>query len=400
MLPVQPISVYKASGHEQILAALPPLSLYVHFPWCIQKCPYCDFNSHVLKKDTFDEKSYIDYLLFDLESELPFVWGRSVHTVFLGGGTPSLFSADAINTLLNGIRSRIKLLPGAEITMEANPGTFEQDKFVGFKEAGVNRLSIGVQSFHDEQLQYLGRIHNVKEAKKAVTLAIDIFEKVNIDLMYALPKQTVVQAQYDVQTAIGLGVKHISAYHLTIEPNTPFAQFPPKDLPEDDLSLDIEDIVHNELGKADFEHYEVSAFSKEQNYCQHNINYWQFGDYIGIGAGAHGKISYPTHIERTVRYKHPKEYIQSVQAGLSNKQRKMIQYDDLAFEFMLNVLRLSQGVPKSLFQERTGLSLVAILPQLQKAQTLQLIEASPDLLKPTKLGKQFLNDLLGLFLKE
>ena len=290
------------------LTALPPLSLYIHIPWCIKKCPYCDFNSHSLKNG-LPEEAYIDALLTDLQLELPNIWGRPVETIFFGGGTPSLFQAKSIDRLLSGVRSLLRLQPEAEITLEANPGTFEIEKFQGFKDAGITRLSIGVQSFNDDMLARLGRIHNGKEALTAINTALKLFDKVNIDLMYALPNQTVQTALNDVQTAIATGVSHISAYHLTMEPNTPFGHTPPKGLPQDEAALDIEDAVHGELEGAGFIHYETSAFAKPGMQCRHNLNYWQFGDYLGIGAGAHGKISYPDHIERTVRRRHPNDYL-------------------------------------------------------------------------------------------
>ncbi len=292
----------------QPLTALPPLSLYIHIPWCVQKCPYCDFNSHKIKT-TLDENAYIQALLTDLQSELPYFWGRPIDTIFIGGGTPSVFSAKAIDQLLSGIRALVKLNPEAEITLEANPSTFEIDKFQGFKDAGINRLSIGVQSFDDAKLKTLGRIHNAHEAKNAIEVATQIFERVNIDLMYALPHQTVQAACDDIRTAIAFGTTHISAYQLTLEPNTPFGHAPPQGLPEDDNAQDIEDAIHAELAQAGFVQYETSAFAKSPNQqARHNVNYWQFGDYIGIGAGAHGKLSHHDRIERTTRKRHPSEY--------------------------------------------------------------------------------------------
>ncbi len=393
------ITPYKcfAADSKPVLSALPPLSLYIHLPWCVQKCPYCDFNSHPVSP-IFDETKYVEALLQDLESELPFVWGRSVTSIFMGGGTPSLFSVTAIETLLSGIRARIQVLPDAEITLEANPGTFEQAKFIGFRQAGINRLSIGVQSFHDHHLQRIGRIHSRHEALIAIDSAVRIFDKVNVDLMYALPEQTITEATADVQTATASGVSHISAYHLTIEPNTAFAQHPPRHLPEEDQALDIEQVVQQHLNEAGFEHYETSAFAKNKQYCQHNLNYWQFGDYIGIGAGAHGKISSPSTIERTVRKKHPKDYLNCLAQKQAHSERHPISQTDLPFEFMMNALRLSAGVPKHLFFERTGLNLSTILPMLEEACRLELMEASAHQLKPTERGKRFLNDLLGLFL--
>ena len=381
------------------LTTLPPLSLYVHLPWCVQKCPYCDFNSHAASKG-LPEETYIAALLTDLESELPNIWGRSVTSIFFGGGTPSLFSAEAINQLLNGIRARVRLQPGAEITLEANPGTFEQEKFLGFKEAGVNRLSIGVQSFNDAYLKTLGRIHSSDDAKKAITLAVKTFDKVNVDLMYALPNQTIAQAVADIETALSFGVTHISAYHLTLEPNTVFGHTPPPNLPSDDEAIDIEEAVHQTLINAGFEHYETSAFTKNQNHCLHNLNYWQFGDYVGIGAGAHGKISQASGICRTTRTKHPNEYLKNIATGQPFGSRKKIAKEDLPFEFMMNALRLNQGVPSNIFNERTGLSLAQISPTLQKARSMGLMDFDPTRLTPSVLGRRFLNDLITLFLQE
>lgn len=386
------------NSHE--LTTLPPLSLYVHLPWCVQKCPYCDFNSHAASTKGLPEDNYVAALLSDLESELPYIWGRPVTSIFFGGGTPSLFSANAINQLLNGIRARVRLHPDAEITLEANPGTFEQEKFLGFKEAGINRLSIGVQSFDDQALKVLGRIHNSSDAKKAIALAIETFERVNVDLMYALPNQSVTQAAADIQTAIDFGVQHISAYHLTMEPNTVFGHTPPPNLPNDDQAIDIEEAVHQALINVGFEHYETSAFAKDKKYCQHNLNYWQFGDYIGIGAGAHGKISQASGIERTTRIKHPNEYLKHINESLPLGTRKVIAKEDLPFEFMMNALRLTQGVPAAFFTERTGLPIHQISPILQKAKSMGLMEADPTRLAPSLLGQHFLNDLITLFLQE
>lgn len=380
------------------LTTLPPLSLYIHIPWCIQKCPYCDFNSHTIKS-ALDEKRYIQALLIDLQTELPNIWGRTVETMFIGGGTPSVFSPEAVDTLLSGVRSLLKLQPQAEITLEANPGTFEREKFQGFKDAGITRLSIGVQSFDDACLKALGRIHNSTEARKAIESAQNIFERVNIDLMYGLPKQTVEMARHDIQTGIATGVGHISAYHLTMEPNTPFGHTPPPGLPQDETALDIEDIVHHSLAEAGFEHYETSAFARPGQQCRHNLNYWQFGDYIGIGAGAHGKISYPTHIERTTRRRHPQDYLAAMQSDpFSAIERKPVADEDLAFEFMMNALRLNTGVPSAYLEERTGVSAAQIASQISRAQKLGLLECNPQRFAPTEHGKRFLNDLLQCFL--
>ena len=386
---------FQKPGH---LAALPPLSLYIHIPWCIKKCPYCDFNSHSLKNG-LPEEAYIDALLADLQTELPNIWGRPVETIFFGGGTPSLFQAASIDRLLSGLRSLLRLQPEAEITLEANPGTFEIEKFKGFKDAGITRLSIGVQSFNDTMLERLGRVHNGGEALRAIDTALKLFEKVNIDLMYALPGQTVQTALNDVNTAIATGAGHISAYHLTMEPNTPFGHTPPKGLPQDEAALDIEDAVHGSLGGAGFIHYETSAFARPHMQCRHNLNYWQFGDYIGIGAGAHGKISFPDRIERTVRRRHPNDYLAAMQRNPSDGiERKTVSTDDLPFEFMMNALRLAEGVPAALLQERTGISSARIMAQIETARRKGLLENDPTVFRPTTQGRLFLNDLLQCFL--
>ena len=386
---------FQKPGH---LAALPPLSLYIHIPWCIKKCPYCDFNSHSLKNG-LPEEAYIDALLADLQTELPNIWGRPVETIFFGGGTPSLFQATSIDRLLSGLRSLLRLQPEAEITLEANPGTFEIEKFKGFKDAGITRLSIGVQSFNDTMLERLGRVHNGSEALRAIDTALKLFEKVNIDLMYALPGQTVQTALNDVNTAIATGAGHISAYHLTMEPNTPFGHTPPKGLPQDEAALDIEDAVHDALDGAGFLHYETSAFARAGMQCRHNLNYWQFGDYIGIGAGAHGKISFPDHIERTVRRRHPNDYLAAMQRNPSDGiERKTVSADDLPFEFMMNALRLAEGVPATMLQERTGISTARIMAQIETARRKGLLENDPTVFRPTAQGRLFLNDLLQCFL--
>lgn len=395
-----PVSLQIPHSVTPALTSLPPLSLYIHIPWCIRKCPYCDFNSHQLKQE-LDEQKYIDALLTDLETELPYFWGRSVHTIFIGGGTPSLFSASAFEKLLSGIRARVNLLPTAEITLEANPGTFERDRFADYAAAGINRLSIGVQSFANDKLAALGRIHNRNEALNAIESGLILFPKLNIDLMYALPGQSVAQAKEDINTAIATGVRHISAYQLTLEPNTPFSHSPPPKLPEDDHIADIEEAVHTSLLQAGFHHYETSAFAHPQQQCRHNLNYWQFGDYIGIGAGAHGKISSAQAIERTTRCRHPKDYLQAMQQQPKCAiVRRQISAQDLPFEFMLNALRLTDGVPTTWFSERTGLPVTSIQYAITQAVDRGLMDADPLNLRPTALGRTFLNDLLALFLKD
>ena len=381
------------------LTALPPLSLYIHIPWCLQKCPYCDFNSHTIRT-TLDEDAYVQALLTDLQHELPHFWGRGIDTIFIGGGTPSVFSVSAIDRLLSGIRALVKLNPEAEITLEANPGTFDHDKFQGFRSAGINRLSIGVQSFDDRKLAALGRIHSADEARTAIEKACRIFERVNIDLMYALPQQNAADALADVQAALSFGVQHISAYQLTLEPNTPFGHTPPKGLPEDDTAQDIEEAVHSALQYAGFERYETSAFARApESRARHNLNYWQFGDYIGIGAGAHGKISHHDRIERTVRKRHPEAYLAAMQGNVQAAiDRKTVAPNDLPFEFMMNALRLHEGVPSAFLPERTGISAARISRQIAKAQQAGLLDGNPMYFRPTELGRRFLNDLIGIFL--
>ena len=381
------------------LTQLPPLSLYVHVPWCVRKCPYCDFNSHALQQGS-DLDGYVSALLADLESALPSIWGRPVHSIFIGGGTPSLLPPAALERLMEGIRARLRLDPDAEITMEANPGTFEADKFRAFRAAGVNRLSIGIQSFDDQKLTALGRIHDGGQARAAIEMALANFDNVNVDLMYALPGQTLEQALADLDCALGFGVTHLSAYHLTIEPNTLFYRYVPAGLPDDDLSADMQEAIEDRLSRAGFEHYETSAFARPGHRCRHNLNYWQFGDYLGIGAGAHGKISQPEGIWREMRFKQPAAYLQAVEAGKPAQTREPIGRDDLPFEFMMNAFRLTGGFEIALFSERTGLSLSSIQRELAQAEQQGLIERAVTTLRPTLKGQRFLNDLLTLFLKQ
>ena len=377
-------------------AALPPLALYVHIPWCIRKCPYCDFNSHEAKGE-FPEAAYVDALIADLEFALPSIWGRRIVSVFIGGGTPSLFSAAAIDRLLAEIRARVPLSPEAEITLEANPGTFEREKFTGFRAAGVNRLSLGIQSFNPEHLRSLGRVHDEKEARTAAEAALAIFDNINFDLMYALPRQTVAEAQADVAAALAFAPPHLSFYQLTLEPNTLFHRHPPP-LPDEDAAADIEDAVQTVLVAAGYRHYETSAHARADSECRHNLNYWRFGDYLGIGAGAHSKLSFPDRIVREVRYKQPKRYLEQVAGGAPLVENAEVTRDDIGFEFMLNALRLTDGVPASLFAERTGHPLALVARALELATARGLIEKDPVLIRPTALGRRFLNDLQTLFL--
>jgi len=374
------------------LDALPPLALYVHIPWCVRKCPYCDFNSHE-RAGALPENEYVARLLLDLEGLLPSVWGRRLVSVFIGGGTPSLFSPDAIDTLLSGVRARMTLEPGAEITLEANPGTVEAARFRGFREAGVNRISIGVQSFEERMLAALGRIHGPGEARRAIEAALASFDNVNIDLMYGLPGQSVAMARADIEEAARAGVPHISAYQLAIEPNTAFWSRPPP-LPEHDLCADMQVMIEETLGQARYEHYETSAFARAGRRCQHNLNYWEFGDYLGIGAGAHGKISFPDWITRHERAKQSPSYLQ----GSSGVENRVVPPAELPFEFMLNALRLLEGFPPVLFEERTGLPFTILETQLQKAEEKSLLERDWRRVRPTARGQRFLNELLALFL--
>jgi oxygen-independent coproporphyrinogen-3 oxidase len=376
------------------LDALPPLALYVHIPWCVRKCPYCDFNSHE-RAGALPENEYVARLMLDLEGLLPLVWGRRLVSVFIGGGTPSLFSPGAIDTLLSGVRARMTLEPGAEITLEANPGTVEAARFRGFREAGVNRISIGVQSFEERMLAALGRIHGPGEARRAIEAALASFDNVNIDLMYGLPGQSVAMARADIEEAARAGAPHISAYQLTIEPNTAFWSRPPS-LPEHDLCADMQVMIEETLGRAGYEHYETSAFARPGRRCQHNLNYWEFGDYLGIGAGAHGKISFPDRITRHERAKQPATYLQ----GSSTVENRVVPPHDLPFEFMLNALRLVEGFPPVLFEERTGLPFTILEKQLQKSEQQSLLERDWNRVRPTARGQRFLNELLALFLAD
>lgn len=381
---------------ESRLTALPPLALYIHIPWCVKKCPYCDFNSHTAR-EALPEARYIEALTRDLESALPLIWGRGIHSVFFGGGTPSLFSAAGIDAILGMVRMLTRLDHFAEITLEANPGTVEAEKFADFKAAGVNRLSLGVQSFDPGHLRALGRIHDDREAHRAVQIAASTFDNFNLDLMYALPGQTLQQAQRDMDTALGYAPPHLSCYHLTLEPNTPFHAAPPQ-LPDDDLSADMQMMVEATLSSAGYQHYETSAFARPQRQCQHNLNYWRFGDYLGIGAGAHGKLSFHDRILRQMRHKHPREYMQHALAGNPIQSEQEVARADLPFEFMMNALRLTGGFDTALFTERTGLPITAAQTALDEAERRGLIVRDHVRITPTQAGRRFLNDLLGLFL--
>lgn len=380
------------------LAALPPLSLYVHFPWCVRKCPYCDFNSHEAKGD-IPEREYLEALRADLEQSLPLIWGRKIISVFIGGGTPSLLSEQGLDQLLSAIRSLLPLDAAAEITMEANPGTVEITRFKSYVASGVNRFSLGVQSFNHHHLQALGRIHDADEARRAVDAALSCTDNVNLDLMYALPSQTIEQAINDLDTALDFQPTHLSLYHLTLEPNTVFAKFPPA-LPDDDTSATMQQQLQQRLYEAGFQHYEVSAYAKPGRQSRHNRNYWEFGDYLGVGAGAHSKLSFPHRIIRQARFKHPASYMQHASVGRVIQEEHEVERELLGFEFMLNALRLTEGVPTRLFFERTGMSTQSIEPALQRAEAKGLIEVDHQSIKPTELGQRFLNDLQQIFLPE
>ena len=374
------------------LSVLPPLALYVHIPWCVRKCPYCDFNSHE-RNEPLPEREYVAKLVSDLEALLPSVWGRRLISVFIGGGTPSLFSPGAIDELLSAVRARMVLEPGAEITLEANPGTVEAARFRGFRDAGVNRISLGVQSFDDAMLTALGRIHSAGEARRAVETALASFDNVNIDLMYGLPDQTLDMARADIHAALACGVPHVSAYQLTIEPNTAFYRRPPP-LPEHDTCADMQLLVEEALAGAGYHHYETSAFARPGRRCSHNLNYWEFGDYLGIGAGAHGKVSLPDRVTRHERIKQPRDYLA---AANSIAKEHAVPPAELPFEFMLNALRLIEGFALALFQERTGLPLTVIARELDEAEKRGLIERDLQRVRPTERGRLFLNELLALF---
>ena len=389
-------SVVDSSLLSPRFAALPPLALYIHIPWCLSKCPYCDFNSHE-RRGEIPEAEYVEALTADLEFALPAVWGRRVASVFFGGGTPSLFSAAAIDAVLAAVRARLSVSPDAEVTLEANPGTFEQAKFRGYRDAGINRLSLGVQSFDARFLSALGRVHDDREARAAAAAAIDIFGNVNLDLMYALPGQTSADARADVAAALSFAPPHLSFYHLTIEPNTLFHRHPPP-LPDDEASADIEDIIEGELAAGGYARYETSAHAMSGFECRHNLNYWRFGDYLGIGAGAHSKLSFPVRVVRQIRYKQPDQYLREALHGAPLLKEHEIARSEIGFEFMLNALRLTDGVQVALFSERTGFPLTLVQKELAQAEARGLVEIDHLRLRPTALGRRFLNDVQAMFL--
>lgn len=411
MMSVADIQNYMRPGTLS-LQALPPLSLYIHLPWCLKKCPYCDFNSHeaaarlpdVLTSESAQqhlpaaiEEKYITALIADLQVSLPLIWGRAIHSIFIGGGTPSLFSAASIATLISQVRSLLPLISDCEITLEANPGTFEKNRFKDFKKAGVTRLSLGVQSFNNQHLAALGRVHSAEQAQSALLEAAETFDTYNIDLMYALPQQTLEQLQQDLDIALSFDPPHLSIYQLTLEPNTTFAKFPPV-VPDDDTAYAMLDLIEATTQANGLSRYEISAFSRKGHQCWHNINYWQFGDYLGIGAGAHGKISFANRIIRQIKTRDPMFYMDKALAGNALSQETEIQRNELPFEFMLNGLRLIEGVSTQQFLDRTGLPISTIQNGLRIGVEKGLLKDDLHRIQATTLGINFLNDLQQLFL--
>jgi len=410
-----------ASGAPALrFRSVPPLSLYIHIPWCVRKCPYCDFNSHEAREPV-PEQRYIDALIADLEVALPLVWGRKVYTVFFGGGTPSVFSAEGIERIIAAVRARMPLAIDAEITLEANPGTFEAEKFCAFRAAGVNRMSIGIQSFNPRHLKALGRIHDDAQARAAIEITRQNFDNFNLDLMYGLPQQSANEARADIEIALSFAPPHLSAYQLTLEPNTYFHRYPPT-LPDEDATAEMQEAVEQLLAAAGYEHYETSAFAKAEDRessqqqrsvprltpyasrltaaCRHNLNYWMFGDYLGIGAGAHSKLSFADRIVRQMRYKQPGQYMERAAAGSAIQEQHGVAANEIGFEFMMNALRLNSGFPSVLFEERTGMPLTAVLKELDAAERRGLITRDELRIAPTERGRRFLNDLLQRFLPE
>ena len=396
--PPSSVSHFLRPGTLQ-LGALPPLALYVHLPWCLKKCPYCDFNSHE-NKGELPEAQYLAALRADLEAALPLIWGRRVVSIFIGGGTPSLFSPAGIDQLIADIRARLPLEPGIEISLEANPGTFERERFRAFRAAGVTRLSIGVQSFNDDALRALGRVHNAEQARAAISEARDSFDTFNIDLMYALPGQDLAALRLDLDEALSFAPPHLSIYHLTVESNTVFASRPPVGLPDDDLASDMLDLITARTADVGLQRYEVSAFAQPGHRCGHNLNYWAFGDYLGIGAGAHGKLSFPHRVLRQVRWREPAAYMQHALAGNAVSNEHEVARRDLPFEYMLGALRLREGFELTRYTERTGMPLSSIKAALAQAEARGLIEsdAAVGVVRPTVRGFDFLSDLQAMFL--
>ncbi len=400
VIPIQPAGRSTSSAGALEFHTPLPLSLYVHIPWCVQKCPYCDFNSHQIREG-LPETEYVTALVADLESALPLIWGRKIGSIFFGGGTPSLLSGAGLDSLLTAIRTRLPLLPDAEVTLEANPGTVEAGKFAAFRSAGVNRLSLGIQSFNPAHLQALGRIHDDDEARRAIEIAARHFDNFNLDLMYGLPGQTLEQALADVEQALAFAPTHLSCYQLIIEPNTAFASTPPA-LPESDRCADMQEEIEARLAHNGFDHYETSAFARPNRQCRHNLNYWSFGDYLGIGAGAHSKLTLHDgknwEVRRQMRWKQPKQYLTQIAAGLPLQDEFSVPPGDLPFEFMMNALRLNQGFDAALFEARTSLPLITVETSLRQAEKEKLIVREPGRIAPTKRGQRFLNRLLEMFL--
>jgi oxygen-independent coproporphyrinogen-3 oxidase len=380
------------------LQSLPPLALYVHIPWCVRKCPYCDFNSHEAR-DTLPQNEYVDALVADLETALPDIWGRRVQSIFFGGGTPSLFSVAAIERLLSAFRSRLSINADAEITLEANPGTFEAEKFRDLRRIGITRLSIGIQSFNDRHLKALGRIHDSNESRRAIDIAQANFDNFNLDVMFALPGQSAEESHADLDAALAAQAPHLSFYHLTLEPNTVFHKYPPA-LPDDDAAAVMQEAIEARLAAAGYSHYETSAYAKPGHASRHNLNYWRFGDYLGIGAGAHSKISFVDRIVREQRVRAPADYLRRIKDGKSAAERQTLAEAELPFEFMLNTLRLNEGFEVPLFLERTGLPVSVMDAPLARAEQLGLIVRDHRRIVPTERGRRFLNDLQILFLPE
>jgi len=406
---VIPIALQTVSGPTAVmrplktgfaLEALPPLSLYIHVPWCSSRCPYCDFNAHEAP-DELPEARYLQALTADLEQALPLIWGRQIHTIFIGGGTPSLLSTATMDQLIAMVRARLSLWPDAEINIEANPGAAEAQKFAAFAASGINRLSIGVQSFNDTHLKALGRGHDAKQALTAIEHGLRSFDRVNLDLMYGLPGQTACQWEAELSTALKMGVQHLSLYQLTLEPQTVFAKFPPT-LPDEDVLSDMEAHIEQAISAHGWDRYEIAAYATVKERSRHNLNYWTFGDYLGIGPGAHSKLSFPDRIERSVRTRNPEQWMQSANRndGSHISETRQLSSAELPFEFMLNALRLRQGVATSLFEERTGLSRLALSAPMRLALERKMIEPDPSRLCATELGWLHLNTLQGLFLDD
>ena len=408
MIPIVPVGATSVARRRIVdgnepqrvrLTALPPLTLYIHFPWCVKKCPYCDFNSHERAGGvaTIPEAAYVDALIADLDRVVPQVWGRRVHAIFIGGGTPSLIAPATIDRLLSEVRARLIVEADAEVTLEANPGTVEADRFAAYRALGINRLSLGVQSFDDRFLKALGRIHDGDEARRAVDIAMTCFDNVNLDLMYGLPGQVADDAARDVSIARGHGPSHLSLYQLTLEANTLFAKYPPR-LPDEDTADAIDDAIADEVAAGGWKRYEVSAYARPGRQSRHNLNYWNFGDYLGIGAGAHGKLSFPDRIVRQTRVRNPDLYLARAAEARAPFDEEEVAARALPFEFMLNALRLVDGFPVNRFAERTGLALATVDARLEAAEARGLIERDAFRIRPTPLGVRFLNDLQAFFL--